>query len=454
MTGETTKLRAGDPLPATSPFFDGARVRLRAARGETLGVVVWRRGEGEVPVTLAIDGAEVRGYRVAHHAVRRASTRMYGPSRGAGSWPDRLEPVDGAVPAARAAFFDVVARRAGDGTLTVGDRTFPVTLELVDVELPPLAPRVWGYFDPREIERAGGDEAAFAAVFRGYGMVASPDLGLDDWPAKRKLLRGFPWVPVYLPADPDEEAAAVRGWVAALDGTGQRPFAIPVDEPRRLWQKLVARARAANVRRAGGGAFAYAVTDTPHLVYGDLVDVFISPHAGRGHWTYNGTPPFAGAMILDTDGAALRTWGWIAHRYDVPVWYVWDVAYWSDRHNVRKRGGPRFPPPTELDADAVTFDDGDDRGNLDGVLAYWTAAGPAPSWRLAALRRGLQDRALLELLAACDAPAADALARELVPRALAEAGPRGASRPGAWPADEPTWEAARQRLLDALVACR
>ena len=476
MTGESTKVRLGDPLPAESAIFDGERVRLRGGRGEVLGVVVWRAAPDEVPVALAIDGAEVAGHQVRHHVVRRPSTRMWGPSRGRGAWPDRLVPVAGAVPTTRAAYFAVTVPRGASpglhaGTLTVGDRAVPVELEVDAIELPDLgaAPRVWAYYDPREIARAAGvtGDAAFAAelawsaMFRAHGVAASPDMGLADWPRRRPQVEGLGLVPVVLPSDPAEEEAAVRGWVDALAGTPFQPFSIPIDEPRRLWQKLAVRERAARVRAAGAGRFLYVVTDRPHFVYGDLVDVHASPFAVTREgprpgtlWTYNGTPPFAGAMILDTDGVALRTWGWIAHRWQVPLWYVWDAAYWSDRHNARRRGGPRFPPPTDLDADAVTFDDGEDHGNLDGVLAFWGAWGPEPSLRLAALRRGLQDRALLELLATCAGPAAaDELAAELVPTALGDAGRPGDSRPGSWPTDEAAWEAARHRILDAILAC-
>lgn len=472
VTGESTKLRAGDPLPAASPFFDGERVRLRGARGEVLGLIVWRAEAGEVPVALAIDGAAVAGHVVAHHTVRRPSTRMYGPSRGAGAWPDRLAASAMPVPTTRAAYFTVTVPRDAApgpraGTLTVGEHAFPVELQIDAVELPPLgaAPRVWAYYDPREIARASGLDgaAAFAAelrwseMFRAHGVAASPDMGLDDWPRRRPQVEGLGYVPVVLPDDPVAEAAAIRGWVDALAWTGFTPFSIPVDEPRRLWQKLVVRERAGRVRAAGGGSFLYAVTDRPHFVYGGLVDIFISPFAvtrDEAHWTYNGTPPFAGAMVLDTDGAALRTWGWIAFRWHVPLWYVWDAAYWSDRHNARRRGGPRFPPASDLDADAVSFDDGEDRGNLDGVLGFWGPTGPEPSLRLAALRRGLQDRVLLELLARCrDRHAADAIAARLVPTALGDAGKPGDSRPGAWPTDEAAWEAARVEILDALTGC-
>ena len=69
------------------------------------------------------------------------------------------------------------------------------------------------------------------------------------------------------------------------------------------------------------------VTDEALPIYGDAFDLFISPKTiplqraeheltGERFWTYNGRPPEAGSMILDTDGVALRSWGWIAYRYD------------------------------------------------------------------------------------------------------------------------------------------
>ena len=94
--------------------------------------------------------------------------------------------------------------------------------------------------------------------------------------------------------------------------------------------------------------------------------------------------------------------------------------------------------------DPISFDDGEDRGNLDGVLAL---PGCQPTLRMAALRRGYQDHQLLELAAACNKPAADQVAADLVPRALGDAG----SKPS-WPSDEAPWEAARRRLIE-LASC-
>jgi hypothetical protein len=189
---------------------------------------------------------------------------------------------------------------------------------------------------------------------------------------------------------------------------------------------------------AAGRGLLLAVTDERRGEYGDAVDLFISLRARRGDWTYNGAPPRAGAMVADAESPGLRTWGWIAWRWQVPIWYAWDALYWHDRHNKKAK----------LDAarDAVSFDDGDDHGNLDGVLAL---PGCRPTLRLAALRRGLQDRALLELAAKCDRTAADTIAEQLVPRALGDAGDSPS-----WPRDEAPWEAARRSLLELAAKCQ
>jgi hypothetical protein len=143
-------------------------------------------------------------------------------------------------------------------------------------------------------------------------------------------------------------------------------------------------------------------------------------------------------MVLDAEAPGLRTWGWVAWRYQIPLWYAWDALYWHDRHN--RKGA--------LDAagDATSFDSGDDHGNLDGVLAM---PGCQPTLRLAALRRGLEDRALLGQAARCDAAAADAIAHRLVPTALGEAGDAPS-----WPSDEVTWEAARRELIEIAARCQ
>jgi hypothetical protein len=491
--GESARLRTTDPVPASSPWFDGARITLIAARGEILGIQVLHRGGGPVmlafpqtsasapaageagaagaagvprssaaappsgaeaaraggPVSLAV---QVRGFDVEALEVTRPSTGMYGGSHGAGSYPDGLSPA--AAPTTDPAYFELeVARDAAPGVitgaLTVAGRTVPVALTVAPVTLPPLPPRVWAYEDPRELTWAGSDERACIAMFRAYGVLLSPDVRLEDWPTRRDLLAGIHDVPVWISDDPAKARDQVKGWIAAFAGTGQVPFAIPIDEPRTPDARRRVRALADVVRAAGGGptSFRFAVTDEPHDEYGDAIDLYISLRAHRtgdrgARWTYNGAPPRAGAMVLDAEAPGMRTWGWIAWRWQIPIWYVWDALYWHDRHN--RKGAP-LPGRAFDQKDAISFDDGEDHGNLDGVLAL---PGCRPTLRLAALRRGYQDRALLELAAACDPAAAEQLAAQLVPRALGDA-----SATAAWPRDEAAWEGARRHLID-LARCR
>ncbi len=466
ITTESVKLKRGEALPEKSAIFDGELVRLRAARGETLTVLVWRRDETPFEVALTLDdrAMTVRGYEVTHQRVVHASTRMYGPSRGAGQYPDKL--IATATPAfvaTRVAMFEIDCSghsSSVQGTLRVADQTFAVELKVGQDELPDAPLRVWAYLHPRELERAGIAEADLAWTLRRYGVAASRDLGPDAYEAHAEQLAGLPYVPVLLPKAPEELERDVVSWVHLLAGTGKLPFAIPIDEPRDAATRAEVRALADRVRGVDGaaGKFLFAVTDQPHDVYGDAVDVFITPMgltrerpASPERWTYNGSPPFAGSMILDTDGVALRTWGWIGWRYRIPLWYVWDATYWSDRHNHRRKGGQGLPEPGNYDLDATTFDDGEDHGALDGMLIYPTGE---PSLRLAALRRGLLDRVLLEAVEACAGrPTADAIAATVIPKALGDAGRPGDSGPGSWPTDELAWETARHALLDRLAQC-
>jgi len=287
-------------------------------------------------------------------------------------------------------------------------------------------------------------------------VLLSPDLSLDMWPLRKELLFGVPHIPARLPDDPAKVGDAVRAWIAATEGTGQVPFIVPVDEPRTPDARKRVRALADLVRSAGGGPgkLRFAVTDTPRPEYGDAIDLYITWKAahleGDRHdrWTYNGDPPRAGSMVLDARPPGMRTWGWIAHRWKIPVWYVWDGLYWHDRHN-RKKGTPLPGPKLDPTVDSVSFTDPEDHGNFDGVLALPGPDGCRRTLRLASLRRGFQDRALLELAARCDPEATARLAAELVPRALADA-PEGRA---SWPSDEAAWERARQQLL-VLASCR
>ena len=473
VVGETTKVKRGEAPPRTSPFFDGRTVSLRAVRGETLGLQVVMYRMGETKVSLLMDGVTVVPHEVGYLEIEEPSTALYGPSTGRGAYPDILTPVRGpSVKSADEVYFDLEV--ASDtqpgrhaGSLTVGGRRFPVEL-LVEPQAIAVdrAPLVWVWFKSSELaaahQLADGDSSEQIALERRYmdlvrrhGALLATDLPPDRLrPRLDFLTDDVRYWPVWIAKrDPAALARDVAAWIELFRGRPQVPFGFTIDEPDPEERAQVrAHGLAARGAGSGDGRFLYAVTDEPRDLYRGAVDVFVSPRgipapAGFGpgvhFWTYNGRPPAAGSMTIDKPGTALRTWGWIAERYQIELWFAWEGLYYTDRYN-------RATAPTPTMHQPITYDErrkgGEDLGNGDGLLVY---PGPLPSLRLKALRRGLSDRLLLRRLASCgQAGAAEAarLARQQVPRAMREA-----SGDPAWPDDEASWELARRAALDALA---
>jgi hypothetical protein len=471
---ESTRLARERPAPNDSAVFDGRTVHLRGARGETLGLEL-RVSDGTarvVRLSLPESAARVTGFSVGSLQVREPSTDMYGTSSGRGAYPDVLVPQEGAIRTNDLAYFDIEIPSTAkpgryEGEVTVDTRVIPAIVDVgrarIDLKQAPL---VWVFYAPREIARAHGlpdgdgseliaKEGEYDALFRAHGAYLASDLPPARFEARRRFVHDVSYWPVAIDTTTDETIQSdVRRWLELFGGTGVTPFAIPVDEPHTADERARARHIGEAIGHAGGGrpGLLRAVTDAASLTYGDAIDVFVSPRnipaarlerarSGVRFWTYNGKPPEAGSMILDAEGGALRTWGWIAARYDVELWYAWEGLYFSDRYN---RGGP-----TDVMHEPITFDErrrgGTDWGNGDGVLAY---PGPLPSLRLKVLRRGLQDRLLLRELERCGGgETARDIERRTVPRALGES--RGQA---AWPANEVAWEAARGAVLDAIEA--
>jgi hypothetical protein len=469
---ESTRLARDRRSPKASAVFDGKVVRLRGARGETLGLElrVADRRSRDVTLSLPTSAASVTGFTVGSLEVREPSTNMYGESAGPGTYPDILTPTEGPVHTADLAYFDIAIPSTAtpgryEGNLTVDSRAIPAVLDVscarIDLKQRPL---VWVFYTPGEIARAHGlpdgdssalldKEAEYDALFRAHGAYLASDLPPERFKARRRFVHDVAYWPVAIDTTSDDTiAASAHQWVALFAGTSVTPFAIPVDEPQTSAEKARARHIADVIGWSGGGPthLLRAVTDAALPIYENAIDVFVSPKniplaerergaSGVRFWTYNGKPPEAGSMVLDAEGSALRTWGWIAERYHVELWYAWEGLYFTDRYN---GGGP-----TDVTRDPITFDErrrrGTDFGNGDGVLAY---PGPLASLRLKVLRRGLQDRLLLEEL---DALGAGATAREIVrrviPAALGEAGPIAG-----WPTTEVVWERARAQVLDAI----
>jgi hypothetical protein len=470
--GESTRLEESRPSPRESAIFDGRRVSLEGARGETLGVQVrvHDRGRGRrVRLALPENAAVVEAFEVRSLEVSEPSSAMYGPSLGKGRYPDVLVPLGGSARINGLAYFDLAIPRGAPpglyhGELSIDERRVPIDLRVRDVSIDLLPdPLVWVFYLPAEIARVHGlsdrddpelleREGAYYDLFRRHGALLAADLAPTRFEARRRFVHDVRYWPVAIDTSSDESIERdVHAWLEFFRDSAVTPFAIPVDEPHTDAE----RARAAHIARvigqAGGGRprLLRAVTDEPRPIYEDVFDVYVLPSSyraelgerktrGERFWTYNGRPPRAGSMILDTDGAALRTWGWIAERYDIELWYAWEGLYFSDRYN---RGGP-----TDVMLDPLTFDErsrgGDDFGNGDGLLAY---PGPVASLRLKALRRGLEDRLLLRRLSACGgAEEARTIARRVVPRALGEA-----SGSPSWSIEEPVWESARRSALRA-----
>lgn len=476
--GDSTRLRASAASPSTSPFFDGERVHLRGARGETLGLELRISDGKERHVSLEVAGGiGVKSFAVESLEVKEPSTDMYGPSTGRGRYPDALRPVTGAVASAELAYFDVMIPENAQpgrytGTLRIDQRALPVTLDVSRAKIAiEHAPLVWVFYAPRELARLHGVpdddspaelalEARYYDLFRAHGALLASDLSPARTAARHDFMHDVKYWPVAVDTSSDDAIARdTRAFIEEFRGTGVTPFTIPVDEPKSRAEKQRARHIADVIGAAGGGRplLLRAVTDARDPIYGDAIDLYFSPDnfptpaaeqrgSGVRFWTYNGRPPGAGSMILDTDGTALRTWGWIAEKYGIDLWYAWEGLYFSDRYNDKK--------PTDVLHDPVTFDErtnprgGTDFGNGDGVLAYPNAL---PSLRLKALRRGLEDRLLLRELERCGgSEAARQLVDRMVPRALGAA----KGRPS-WSLAEPAWEAARQELLtDVEATCR
>jgi hypothetical protein len=473
VTGDSVKVRHGELPPRDSALFDGETVRLRAARGEVLGVQVFVRGQGLVPIELELPGVRVQAFEVGFVDVREPSSAMFGPSTGPGRYPDPLRPVSMPVVTDQQAFFDVEIDAAAApglvrGQLRAGNRHHPVELVIEPVVIdrapaPAPAPVVWVWYDAAEVARAHGLapddlsrllswERRYVDLFRRHGAYLSTDPSPDDFADRAELLDDrVRFQPVRVTrGDRQRMAADVRRWIEIFAGRPQIPFAIPIDEPLTAERRAAVRRNGEAIRAAGGGwpRFLHTVTAPPHPDFGDTIDVFISPKAvpgsergDTGRWTYNGRAPHAGNMTIDKPGVALRTWGWIAHRYRVPLWYAWEGLYFTDRYNGATAATAMLESP-------LTFDQrlagGEDFGNGDGVLVWPDAI---PTLRLKALRRGLQDQRLLQALSDCGGAAeADAIAAAVVPRALAEAG-----KQASWPNDEPSWERARVALYEAIA---
>ena len=176
------------------------------------------------------------------------------------------------------------------------------------------------------------------------------------------------------------------------------PFAIPIDEPHgdcaRAKRARARRARARRRRRTGPASCSRSPTSRAPS-YGDLIDLYItlSRAATRRAGRYNGAPPRAGSMVVDARSAGRCARG--------------DGSRGVTRSRSGTRGRRctgtiattnRALPPRRSTRTATRA-----ASTTARITATSTACsrspGCHPTLRLEALRRGLEDRALLELAA-------------------------------------------------------
>ncbi len=238
-----------------------------------------------------------------------------------------------------------------------------------------------------------------------------------------------------------------RGWART------RLVAFPVDEPSTegafAEAELVGRALRAS---APGIAFRidlYKALSRPLIErFAPLVDIWavqgsyfrgLLPELlalrarGAQVWFYQGSAPAVGPEILDAEGVALRTWGWIGWRYGLDAADLWECCKWQLTPDIWT--DPRNNPWPSNGA---------------GVLYYPGARvgldGPIPSLRLKVLRRGQQD---YEYLALAERRAGRAAAEEVAGRVLRGAldrTRRSRGEPGDWSHHPDDWVAARLAL--------
>lgn len=187
-------------------------------------------------------------------------------------------------------------------------------------------------------------------------------------------------------------------------------------------------------------------------------------------FVYNGTRPVSGSFATEDDGVALRMLGWAQHKKGIDRWFFWESTYYNNfqadegQTNVFRQAHT-FGAHSRFDS--VLGETGWNYNNGDGVLFYpgtdrvfpgesYGVAGPFASLRLKHWRRGIQDADYLQMAAAVDPAAVEAIVDQQVPTVLWEYGVDDPDDPTwvrtdiRWSTDPDDWEAARLALADLL----
>ncbi len=160
--------------------------------------------------------------------------------------------------------------------------------------------------------------------------------------------------------------------------------------------------------------------------------------AGERVWFYHAGHPSVGIHAINASGVELRSWGVLAARYGLQGNFMWALNLGDPDEPYKmpsyKAGDDRFGNGTLVYPGAQLED-----------IGHVPSAGPVPSMRLKAWRRGLQDAALARLAQKEGYKTrVDLMLRNHIPKGLGEAEP---GKPPTWPRDHARWEALRMDLL-------
>ncbi len=153
---------------------------------------------------------------------------------------------------------------------------------------------------------------------------------------------------------------------------------------------------------------------------------------------YQQSEPWCGNENLDTDGLALRTWPWIAWKYNVDCIYLYHMTFWTWRED----GKSIWEKPHNQ-----TW------SNSQGVLLYpghyIGQQAVVGSIRLKQVRRGMQDYEYM-YLARSKGKDPDNIVNSIIIKALDEA-TRPDGNYGEWSHDPEDWDTARKNLANLIL---
>jgi hypothetical protein len=474
----------GEKIERHAPPQESQSIELFALRDEVVAFQVVVPGPADA-ATVEIS-ADFKIDRFVEHffSVGRSSTagkpwslgwaKGAAPAHFTGTYPDALIPVELApawdpwpmrIPAGEngVVWVDVTVppdARAGhySGNIVVRDgerqTKLPLTLDVLDATLPRKPVATLLFYDPGNLaKRVGpGAERQLWQLFREHRVT--PLHAVNNREDLQRQLADLDDLVVFgvygTLGDPTPAKAALVEELAQQLPAGVDAILYAEDEDCKSPRGAGWRALLKDVK------VAWTCSEDPRRQPVDVPIVAAGEwDAANGRtWIYNGFRPATGALHTDAPATDLRTFGWIAAMAGIPRWFIWETTFWYDSN--RGGHGPYDPFVT-----AETFHNQDGEAGMgDGVLVYpgrqldlfrehsLGFEGVLPSIRLKNLRRGIEDAGYLQLARAADPAAANAVARKLFPRILAEAR-RG--EPPAWPADSRAFLEAR-RALSQLIA--